>query len=319
MYVTEAFYADLSDPQRVFLKTVAASVGSYFEDHLSHWNEQRKELAGANKVWPLYLIGTRDCFAHDLRTRETTLRRADGREYIKKEFFFPSVEDSPVRFRFSKYCGKKNPELRAGMTTYEGFFTHEELKKLEESALDTDSKALNGEFLPNTAHHTVVRQRLTRTKFFFEARYLWTSEQLSHPSAKQAAGVRIDVSRSPEWVKGDILHPMIEHEIIPNNFINSVALNIYHDGSEGIGQHFDDWFRFDRPITTVRLFSDSRLSFGSKLFGFTNSEFYVPLPRGCIAVMERTYSFNPFVFIGQVWASLSLSLFLIVTFVSIYS
>lgn len=46
------------------------------------------------------------------------------------------------------------------------------------------------------------------------------------------------------------------------------ALNMYHDGSEGIQSHFDDGTRFCRPIFSLRLFSDSRLSFGTQLYGW---------------------------------------------------
>ena len=81
--------------------------------------------------------------------------------------------------------------------------------------------------------------------------------------------------------------------IIAKDFINSVALNVYHDGSEGLAQHFDDATRFKQPIYTIRLFSDSRLSFGSQYYGFCNSAYFTPLPRGCICVMEEgSYSAN---------------------------
>ena len=36
----------------------------------------------------------------------------------------------------------------------------------------------------------------------------------------------------------------------------------------------------------MRTFSDCRLSFGSQLYGFCNGAFTIPLPRGCICVME---------------------------------
>lgn len=86
---------------------------------------------------------------------------------------------------------------------------------------------------------------------------------------------------------------MIDENIIPREFINHVAMNIYHDGSEGLGQHFDDAVRFSQPIFTVRLFSDSRLSFGNQLYGYCNGAFTIPLPRGCIAVMEEnSYAAN---------------------------
>jgi len=56
---------------------------------------------------------------------------------------------------------------------------------------------------------------------------------------------------------------MVSAGVVKDDFINSVALNVYHDGSEGLAQHFDDATRFKQPIYTLRLFSDSRLSFGS--------------------------------------------------------
>jgi hypothetical protein len=70
-------------------------------------------------------------------------------------------------------------------------------------------------------------------------------------------------------------------------------MNVYHDGTEGLAQHYDDATRFMQPIFTLRLFSDSRLSFGSQYYGFTNGGFTVPLPRGCILEMEEnSYSSN---------------------------
>lgn len=43
----------------------------------------------------------------------------------------------------------------------------------------------------------------------------------------------------------------------------------------------------------MRLFSDARLSFGSQFYGFCNGAFIVPLPRGCICVMEEnSYAAN---------------------------
>ena len=39
------------------------------------------------------------------------------------------------------------------------------------------------------------------------------------------------------------------------------------DLAEGIQSHYDDAGRFQRPITSLRLMSDSRLSFGTQLYG----------------------------------------------------
>lgn len=78
-----------------------------------------------------------------------------------------------------------------------------------------------------------------------------------------AAGVRCDVSRPPTWVHEKVISVLEDCKILEKDFINSVALNVYHDGKEGLAQHFDDAVRFKQPIYTIRLFSDCRLSFGS--------------------------------------------------------
>lgn len=75
--------------------------------------------------------------------------------------------------------------------------------------------------------------------------------------------MRCDVSRPPVWMKDKIEEPLVKAGIIAKDFVNSIAMNVYHDGTEGLAQHYDDAVRFKQPIFTVRLFSDSRLSFGS--------------------------------------------------------
>ena len=48
-----------------------------------------------------------------------------------------------------------------------------------------------------------------------------------------------------------------------------------------------------KPIFSMRLFSDCRLSFGSQFYGFCNGAFSVPLPRGCVLAMEEgSYAAN---------------------------
>ena len=49
--------------------------------------------------------------------------------------------------------------------------------------------------------------------------------------------------------------------------LKSQAVNLYHDGSEGLQNHFDDAARFCQPIYSLRVFSDSRLALGGQLYG----------------------------------------------------
>lgn len=85
---------------------------------------------------------------------------------------------------------------------------------------------------------------LKRTKFFFGNRYIWSEEQLAEKLSYVAAGVRCDVSSPLPWMWKKIVNPLVNGEIIEKGFIDSIAMNAYQDGSEGLGQHFDDSTRF---------------------------------------------------------------------------
>ena len=96
-------------------------------------------------------------------------------------------------------------------------------------------------------------------------------------------GMKLNTPRMQEGVE----YPLVEAGLVPAKFLDSWALNMYHDGSQGIQPHYDDASRFERPVYSLRLFSDSRLSFGTQLYGYTNGAFCVDMPRGVITVMEK--------------------------------
>jgi len=73
---------------------------------------------------------------------------------------------------------------------------------------------------------------------------MWTKEQLSEPYSNVAAGVRSDVSKPPLWVNERLAEPMYAAGIAEKGFFNSIAINVYHDGTEGLAQHYDDATRF---------------------------------------------------------------------------
>ncbi len=73
---------------------------------------------------------------------------------------------------------------------------------------------------------------------------MWTREQLSEPFSHVAAGVRRDVSQPPVWIKNLIINKLEKAGIVAENFLNSIAMNVYHDGTEGLAQHYDDATRF---------------------------------------------------------------------------
>jgi hypothetical protein len=238
-----------------------------------------------------YLINTRDSFSYDLKVKKTYIGSGVGR-ITKKEYMFHK-DDLPSNYKdWEKYC--EGDYVKTGVVTFKNCFSHQTLLDLEQEALKTEKDFLAGRFIKNTAQPTFGgKGKIKRTKFFFGTRYLWTSAQLAEKQSRIAAGVRVDVSATPQWMKEKIEKPLVQAGIVEKGFINSIAMNIYHDGKEGLAQHFDDAVRFKQPIFTVKLDSDSRLSFGSQFYGYLNGAFCIPCPRGAVCMLEEfSYAAN---------------------------
>ena len=88
-----------------------------------------------------------------------------------------------------------------------------------------------------------------------------------NPSASHASVISVFKVSVGDNVQEQAEAPLVTAGVMPKDFVDSWAVNVYHDGSEGIQSHYDDAGRFLRPITSLRLFSDCRLSFGTQLYG----------------------------------------------------
>ncbi|EFN53716.1 hypothetical protein CHLNCDRAFT_136563 [Chlorella variabilis] len=75
----------------------------------------------------------------------------------------------------------------------------------------------------------------------------WHQEELGQNQAQQ---------QPPRWMRQKVEAPLVGAGLVAPGFCDSIALNIYHDGSEGIQSHYDDAARFCQPILSLRLFSD---------------------------------------------------------------
>lgn len=98
-----------------------------------------------------------------------------------------------------------------------------------------------------TVQPSIVGNKIKRTKFFFGYRYMWTRCQLAEPGSYVGAGVRKDVAPPPRWTE-TIINSLVDSSLVEKDFINSIAINVYHDGKEGLAQHFDDAVRFKQVI-----------------------------------------------------------------------
>ena len=93
----------------------------------------KKDFSSYNS--PLYFINTRDSFAYDLIEKKEVIN-LNGRKFIKTEFFF-SENNYPSNYQSYK---KIFPDHRVGVVTYTDFFSHKELKEIEDHTFETEIK-----------------------------------------------------------------------------------------------------------------------------------------------------------------------------------
>jgi hypothetical protein len=236
-----------------------------------------------SKPVPWRFVPSRDAFTYKLGWTDVIIPLSN-KFLIKRQYFFEGKV--PKNYNIEMYKDRKG-RCPVGITTYKCVYSNDELKAMEADIDITLEKISQNKLLPNTYHELRKRSHLTRTKIFFNARYLWTKGQKQNRSlAMRAQGIRVDVNKSPAWLVEKLETPLVKSKIIPEGFVNSHACNVYHDGSDGLGPHFDDRERFAQPIISLRLFSDCRLCFDSKGWIGLDSGFFIPMARGDVTVME---------------------------------
>lgn len=96
---------------------------------------------------PLTLINTRDCFVYDLYVKDTVMEMGKDRQNVLKREFYFNPENVPENYRqvvgLPKDADMNDIEnLRVGITTYENFYTDEEMKNMEKCIEDTEKKSV---------------------------------------------------------------------------------------------------------------------------------------------------------------------------------
>eukprot|EP00941_MAST-03F_sp_MAST-3F-sp1_P001295 g1295.t1 len=306
VYVSEKFWNTLREREKEKLFLFSRCVELEIRVLTKKWNiRRRRDLYLKRKKYCknsllLHMSCLRDASSCRLEFEEKQIT-TNGIQYeklpiVKREYFFPE-KHVPLEFNVKQWpADVSSGKFRVGVTLLFNIFSPDELLELEKLADRTHDNFMTGKgvfastVFGRAGQHTYSRgagmNKLRRTKYFFGARYLWTKRDASIPGCKKAGGIRVDVPRKPRWMVEKIQQRLEELKIIPISFTNAIAMNMYHDGSEGIGSHFDDEQRFARPIVSLRLFSDTRLSFGTHLFSMCNGSFSIDMPRGAVMILE---------------------------------
>eukprot|EP01135_Chromosphaera_perkinsii_P002438 Nk52_evm44s223 gene=Nk52_evmTU44s223 len=170
-----------------------------------------------------------------------------------------------------------------GVLQYNNMLSEGDLNYFEKCARNVLKKAKDGKYRGSMVH--AVKKR---TKVFFGASYF------DYASGKTTK-VDSNVDPIPEWLKGlwiKLGHQVnissskiVEHDQF-NHMPDMVVFNFYEEAGSNIGSHVDSKSLFERPIVSLRLFSDSALSFGCYSQGLTKPKQEIPLHRGVTTIME---------------------------------
>ena len=129
----------------------------------------------------------------------------------------------------------------------------------------------------------MLKNTVKRYKFFFHHRYAY-GRHVAGPTAS-AYGIEATRDAIPPWVQGLIEDIVVNAGILPVGFVNSACINVYK--GSGLHSHIDDPQRFARGIYSLRLFGDSRLTFGAHGLGMNNALCCVPMPRGSVTILDE--------------------------------
>ncbi|GFY64306.1 RNA demethylase ALKBH5 [Trichonephila inaurata madagascariensis] len=163
-------------------------------------------------------------------------------------------------------------------------FSDEESKEIENKIDEVVAIGEKGLY----KKYTVDRAPL-RNKYFFGEGYTYGSQLLKKGPGMEKLYPKGEVDEIPEWVNDLVIKPLVKAKIVPEGFINSVAINDYQPGG-CIVSHIDPAHIFDRPIISVSFMSNSALSFGCK-FSFkpirvTDPVLCLPISRGCVTILS---------------------------------
>ena len=167
----------------------------------------------------------------------------------------------------------------SGLTLYENVLSKEELTEIE----DYVAKLPSLHFSDRTKDKLEKSPGMwVRLKFFFGFRYSYGS------GSRGRSQLFNDVAAIPEEIDAALKRMCDRVPGIDRSFFNQAVSNIYRGPGSSLGVHRDDEALFARPIFSLRLLSDSRLSFNNTGLGKkqTRNHFSIPLPRGAFLRME---------------------------------
>ena len=223
-------------------------------------------------------------FGNAIEPEDTVCKATNGTTYTKRKW----------RFLNGTYTG---------VTQFLNYFSREDILNFESSAdalLNSvgSQQVLSSSQTMESASNTLLSMKRSKTldesihrkrvKLFLGYRYAYGAMKENQQKKSRLFNDVDSLDLAPSLV-GKIKQEISSSlELVPVNFINQAVLNYYMKAGSSLGVHQDDKHLFHRPIISVRLFSDSVLSFNCKGMGMQETPYFFPIEQkvGTITIME---------------------------------
>uniref|UniRef100_A0A7S3PRC6 Uncharacterized protein n=1 Tax=Aplanochytrium stocchinoi TaxID=215587 RepID=A0A7S3PRC6_9STRA len=228
------------------------------------------------------------CRADGQLGKIVSMRRKNG---IPISFILNKVSSTTGQRAFHKEYYFSRNGTKFGVDQWSDLFTENEVRKMQYEVLTATDPMNLIRYKPNTVDIEPSKYRL---KLFLGYRY-------SYGHGCNLAELYDDVESIHDvlpYTSKLVTDRLKEFAIIKSDsgsrYFDQVVANVYKRTSSSLGVHQDDSDLFEFPVFSLRLFSESVLSFGCKGVGMQETDKFVsvPLKRGVLTSMYHIAAEN---------------------------
>ena len=223
-------------------------------------------------------------FGNAIEAEDTECKATNGATYIKRKW----------RFLNGTYTG---------VTQFLNYFSSEDILSFERHAdtllnsVGSQQVMPSSKLMESSSNSCSIMKRTKtldesihrkRVKLFLGYRYAYGAMKENQQKKSRLFNDVDSLDVAPSLV-GKIKQEISSGlKLVPVDFINQAVLNYYMKAGSSLGVHQDDKHLFHRPIISLRLFSDSVLSFNCKGMGMQETPSFFPIEQkvGTITLME---------------------------------
>ena len=261
----------------------------YFSSNTKRW--VKKSLLHSGDLQDFYasahfkrVVIRGQTFGNAIEAEDMECKTTNGATYIKRKWRFLNGTYTGVTQVLNYFSSEDILSFERSANTLLNSVGSQQVissSKLMESSSNSRSSMKRTKTLDESIHRK-------RVKLFLGYRYAYGAMKENQQKKSRLFNDVDSLDVSP-YLVGKIKQEISSGlKLVPVDFINQAVLNYYMKAGSSLGVHQDDKHLFHRPIISLRLFSDSVLSFNCKGMGMQETPYFFPIEQkvGTITIME---------------------------------